>query len=1151
MLEVKHLKRVYKVKNGQPVYALDDVSVKFPETGLVFILGKSGSGKSTLLNVMGGLDKVDDGEIIINGKSSKEFSGSEMDSYRNTYLGFIFQEYNILNDFTVKENIGLALQLQHKKATDEEIDKILAEVDLTGYGKRKPNELSGGQKQRVAIARALVKEPKIIFGDEPTGALDSNTGRQVFETLKKLSKDKLVVIVSHDRDFAEHFGDRVIELKDGKVISDISKMSVEAKQEKPGVSILGNNVIRIEKGHALTVEDLEIINKTLANQQTDTFITADEHVNDAICEAARIDKSGNRQEFFATKNEDIKLNQEDFKLIKSNFSLHNAFRMGSRSLKVKPFRLVMTILLSAMSFTLFGTAFTLGLFNSPQAMTDTAISQKIKFSRFGANYRYTSYNTTNYLPDDEKAKLEDFGAKVFSVENNYAVLSNNIPDDDSINYVDFRNNNYYANSLNYVLEVTDTFLSDIGFSVTAGQLPKESEEIALTTHVLQTYEDFGFKDAIDSNYIVKTADHVTAEKIIGHYIASKDPASDEMKYYKITGFVDTQFPEETYKQYRKAETAPTWSDEGYSNLYSLAYSSLHCCAFVAPVEENVEEDKVSKTVLFSQLENDHVEFSYGNYKSHNAKYFFQDGKTVLANDEALINPQGYFRLLNAKYSEQRPDYQRNYTPSNVYSDYDQTMTMSRDFYSREEITNNFLPEVAINRVAREKYLDFKDNEIFEVYYSNTNAELYGYCDDSTYRDPNDSSVVNLPWKSDPSYTLSNDDHHIIYNIFKSYLFAIWGNRVLTAPFYSSITEYIQFYEQEFDTLFPMRNYEKEEFYNSKADNIFVEYCIAHAEEVYEAYKNHPNYIALANMFNGGSTIDKKSILRMIIERQLSSFSDVLTKYNNYFATAISDTIKKLNPSEESLSLRYYNGDGEEGCQITVVGFDFELPTTNYPIPLHMNLETTERLMNDSKESFTSESENYMVLLPKERAQMEKFFKYVEDRRKEIESYEWEDVPIGSVSFYFDETQLSSVQSLSYTLSILTNVFIYVGLGLAVFSMFLFYNFISISINNKKREIGILRAVGAKRGDVFKIFYSESFIIASINFLLSGASTLALCLALNNIFIQQAEVTFNIMTPNVMVFGILMALSLITSIISALIPVTRIANKKPIDAIQNR
>ena len=203
MLETKELVKIYKPKKGVPVTALDKVSLKFPDKGMVFLLGKSGSGKSTLLNVLGGLDSYDGGEIIIKGVSSKNFKQQHFDSYRNTYVGFIFQEYNVLDEFSVGANIALAIELQNRKASDGEINDILKQVDLEGFGNRKPNELSGGQKQRVAIARALVKKPQIIMADEPTGALDSNTGRQVFDTLKKLSETKLVIVVSHDREFAE------------------------------------------------------------------------------------------------------------------------------------------------------------------------------------------------------------------------------------------------------------------------------------------------------------------------------------------------------------------------------------------------------------------------------------------------------------------------------------------------------------------------------------------------------------------------------------------------------------------------------------------------------------------------------------------------------------------------------------------------------------------------------------------------------------------------------------------------------------------------------------------------------------------------------------------------------------------------------------
>lgn len=145
-------------------------------------------------------------------------------------------------------NIALALKLQGAKATDERINEILDEVGLSGYGKRKPNELSGGQKQRVAIARALVKNPEIIMADEPTGALDSGTGIQVFDTLKKLSKDKLVIVVSHDREFAESYGDRVIELKDGKVISDIENTASTPKWKRAARKTTRGNFCASRKG---------------------------------------------------------------------------------------------------------------------------------------------------------------------------------------------------------------------------------------------------------------------------------------------------------------------------------------------------------------------------------------------------------------------------------------------------------------------------------------------------------------------------------------------------------------------------------------------------------------------------------------------------------------------------------------------------------------------------------------------------------------------------------------------------------------------------------------------------------------------------------------------------------------------------------------
>ena len=184
------------------------VSFTLPDTGMVLILGKSGSGKSTLLNLLGGLDAPDEGEIALDGKSSSGFGERDWDEYRNRCVGFVFQEYNLLPEFSVRDNIGIALELQKKAVDAECIGSILREVELGGLEKRRPTQLSGGQKQRVAIARALIKEPKIILADEPTGALDAKTGKEI------------LLVVSHDAEFAHTFGDRILEIADGAIVRD-------------------------------------------------------------------------------------------------------------------------------------------------------------------------------------------------------------------------------------------------------------------------------------------------------------------------------------------------------------------------------------------------------------------------------------------------------------------------------------------------------------------------------------------------------------------------------------------------------------------------------------------------------------------------------------------------------------------------------------------------------------------------------------------------------------------------------------------------------------------------------------------------------------------------------------------------------------------
>ena len=234
MIELKNVCKEYKAKNRVVTKALNNINIKLPSSGLVFVLGKSGSGKSTLLNLIGCMDKVTSGNILINDKDISKLSESKLNDYRNSCFGFIFQEHNLIEKFSVYDNLKLPCALKKLKYKKDDYDKILNSVSLDNLGYRRVNELSGGQKTRVSIARALIKNPNVILADEPTGNLDSTNSIQIFEILKNISKDRLVIVVTHDTEYAYKYGDRVIEIEDGNITKDniVNQINEDNKEIK-------------------------------------------------------------------------------------------------------------------------------------------------------------------------------------------------------------------------------------------------------------------------------------------------------------------------------------------------------------------------------------------------------------------------------------------------------------------------------------------------------------------------------------------------------------------------------------------------------------------------------------------------------------------------------------------------------------------------------------------------------------------------------------------------------------------------------------------------------------------------------------------------------------------------------------------------------
>ena len=258
MLQIKEIHKEYKT--GSLVQkALDGVSLNLRDNEFVAILGPSGSGKTTLLNIIGGLDRYDSGDLIINGVSTKRYKDRDWDSYRNHTIGFVFQSYNLIPHQTVLSNVELALTISGIPAKDRRQRALdaLDKVGLREQAHKKPNQMSGGQMQRVAIARALVNDPDILLADEPTGALDTDTSIQVMNLLKEVAKDRLVVMVTHNPELAEEYATRIVKLRDGKITADSDPFEPEQKDNAlaPVHKNLGKASMSFELQQPLDKED--------------------------------------------------------------------------------------------------------------------------------------------------------------------------------------------------------------------------------------------------------------------------------------------------------------------------------------------------------------------------------------------------------------------------------------------------------------------------------------------------------------------------------------------------------------------------------------------------------------------------------------------------------------------------------------------------------------------------------------------------------------------------------------------------------------------------------------------------------------------------------------------------------------------------------
>jgi len=1215
MLEIRNVTKVYHSKNGNSVTALDNISMTFPETGMVFVLGKSGSGKSTLLNVIGGLDGYDSGEFIIKGKSSTTFAGSDFDAYRNTFIGFIFQEYNILDEFTVGANIGLALELQGKKATNEKISEILAQVDMLDYAKRKPNELSGGQKQRIAIARALVKDPEIIMADEPTGALDSNTGKQIFDTLKELSKRKLVIIVSHDRDFAEKYGDRIIEMKDGQILTDVTKHSVEAKVVSSGILQMNDSLLRIEKGYQLTENDVKLINQYLKNQNAEILISGDSRVNDSVRSTAGI-SDDNTSSVFKQTNEavDVQTKVYDAKttrFIRSRLPMKNAFKMGSSGLGHKKFRLVMTIFLSLIAFALFGFADTLGAYDKIVAATDSIIDSNVDNASISLGVKRTwiyddqsnsYYNSAAMNEDDIKSLSEKTGMSFVPVFNGTVEKGwgSSITMTHMMNSTEkISSDTAYTGTLYGFTAASASDISSLNFSI-LGRMPESKNEIAITKLVYDQFNAAGF---VNNTYNEKvnagqlSLDESGADNsIIGKHFSVN--VNGMTHTFEICGVIDTRFDTQRYADYIPTDDKHQNQNQNddaaimdmimVKELQNTLQYGFHGLGYVVQdtidiMAQNMSNHFGTTSYIGIHLNNWNLRLKETSENGSSQaiivdKYAGEMGDVIMGGSNELAY------LSRVAQSSDIPSLE-----AVKWFDGRTGSTLSEnEILIHESVLSDMITDIDVTQkvsdILMSKYgkpLD-QSNGFVSLYEVLRSYEIELYVnDDAVFQSLKEDIAIS--YENMNGYPAENDE--VLRQYFKE--------RINSGD---NIGDSVSSYDLEqravasFVSKFLNKEFNSEyngEFYRSILNELFrgdivsglvmgvenikrviaIEYAYAtvYANEAFYKNDDFMNIVVADRVGSGklpeGTELTKEMAaslyseyimystnddrMELFGEKRLDDFdSEAMQKYFDFTGTDMSSFAESVYIEKST-----WNNDGTEDIEML----------TQYRIAgtfggsrdFGRSLVISDDLYNGYNAYVKEQGYGIEIVAPHEQG----IYAFViapmpADRALIQKLVEMNYDETGDYQFSLQNQVIDSLDMFNNFIEMGAKIFLYVGIGFAVFAALMLMNFISVSISYKRREIGILRAVGARSSDVFKIFFCEAFIIAIINYVLSLVAAISATMVVNNL-VRNQGINVTLLHFGVRQIILMLVISIAVAAIASFLPVWNIARRKPVDAIKNK
>jgi len=1040
MLELKKISKVYETGELKQV-ALDNVSLNFRDNEFVSILGPSGSGKTTLLNIIGGLDKYDKGDLIINNISTKKYKSKDWDSYRNHTIGFVFQSYNLIPHQTILANVELALTISGVSKSERKKRALdaLSEVGLKKQAHKKPNQLSGGQMQRVAVARALVNNPDILLADEPTGALDSETSLQVMELLAKIAKDRLVIMVTHNPELAEKYSTRIVRLMDGEIIDDsnVYKVTKNTKVEK--YKNLGKSSMSIPTAFGLSLNNLLTkkartiltsfagsigiigialilslsngFQKYIDKVQEDALTSYPLTIESETADTANILLSA------ISKNEDEDENNDgitESKNIENMFSSVGKNDMKSFKEYIEANNKIVNTLTKNinMGYSITPYIYTRNINNKIERINPSSVLSSLMV---GMDSSMMTMSVFQELINNDKM-----------LENNYKVLSGSLPKKYDEVVIILPDEKHISDLLLYSLGLKDS-----------SNLDKMMSQIISGEKITGTGEPnvYRYEDLMEIE--LKLVDNADVYKYNQKYNMYEDMSEDEEYISKL------------YTNATKLKVVGIIQPKDTSGMSSLASGVGYTKSFT----EYVINKSLEKEIVQKQLENKNINVFSGKSFDDKSNETGIDFDNLISVDTNMLSSAFNINIDN------------NYI---------------------ENVSNGYMDEIssaisADNTSAKNMFLDSLNN-IFKGMLSGyiSNNQITGMegialirLDDvdgivDSYMD---SAVVNETLKElETNYIIPADTYKTMYSeIIKVFL----KSYISLSSTYEDNSSFIATNSIDDLTSLLLSNEEVTNMSSSMANKMVEALSSKLISSVASSFKVDENKIAKAFKFN----LSEDDIKRL-------------------FSAASSNTV--ADATTNLVKLGYQDIDSP-----TTISFYFK--------------------DFDSKEKFISFLEDYNSKMKKE------------DENKVIEYTDLTGLIISSVKVIVDSVSYVLIAFVSISL-IVSSIMI----GIITY----------ISVLERTKEIGILRAIGASKRNISSIFNAETFIVGLLSGVIGVGVSLLLLIPINYI-IHTLTNNINITAVLPLNAGIvLIFLSTILTLIGGLIPSRKAAKKDPVLALRS-